>query len=446
MRKLLLALLILTSSTLWAEKYALMVGVNDVRGKYTLFTDIDLKLMEKTLKKAGFKITKLKGENASLDKVRKAFKKYYKINKNDTFLFYYTGHGARMKGVNKNEKHDNLFVLNDANVSLDTIGGGILSDNEYSMHLHKIPAQKISIIDACHSASIYKNLSVNPSVKGIISKSVDNIFKRDRSVQNFQSFEPSNLINISAAQDHQFAENTPIGSIFTVGLIELIKNNPNISFATLEKKLVAKMKPTARSLSQRLQNLYPNRYFNYREVQGKFKPSINATPMKLKSLRVKDIFVKPRETKPSLNNVLDSKPPLKPEQKSKVSIETANGKIRYALGASIKFNIISKIKTGHLYLFEKKGENYTLLGEKNLKKCQNLGKEIYCKVDNIIASKPRGKSVAYVVITKKPLTINNQSITKDFKIDQDFFGAEESLAQQIKKERVAQVSLTLDIR
>lgn len=446
MKKLLLALLILSSSTLWAKKYALMVGVNDVRGNYTLFTDIDLQLMEKTLKSAGFEITKLKGKNASLAKVRNAFKKYYELNKSDTFLFYYTGHGARMKGINKNEKNDNLLVLNDANISLDTIGGGILSDNEYSMHLHKIAAQKISIIDACHSASIYKDLSINPRVKGIISKGVDNIFKRDSSVQSFHSFKPNNLINISAAQDNQVAESTPIGSIFTVALTKLIKNNPNISFSTLEKKLVGQMKPTARSISQRLANLYPHKYFIYREVEGKFKPSINTAPMALKSLKVKDIFVKKREAKPSLSNVLDSKPPHKPQQTNKLSISTANGKTNYALGAPIKFNITSKIKTGHLYLFEKKKENYTILGEKTLQNCQDLGKEMYCKFDNILASKPLGESVAYVVITKKPLTINHQSITKDFKIDQDFFGTEERLAQQIKKERVAQISLTLDIQ
>jgi hypothetical protein len=443
MKKLLLALLILSSSTLWAEKYALMVGVNNVRGQYSLFTDIDLHIMEKMLKKAGFKTHILKGKNTSLKKVRKAFESFYSLNENDTFLFYYTGHGARMKGINKNEPIDNFFVLNDAIIGTNTISGGILTDNEYSMHLHQISAQKLSIVDACHSASIYKDLSSKKFVKSIIPKGSDSVFKRDNSIQSFQSFEPKNLINISAAQDNQQAESTPIGSIFTVALIQLIQKNPNISFSSLEKKLREQMKPTARRISSRLTSLYPNKYFIYRGVEGKFKPSIDTAPASLKNLRVKDIFVKKKKANPSLASVLEAKPSSLPQETNQLTISTADGKKHYPHGKPIKFNITSKIKEGYLYLFEKKQKNYTLLGERKLQNCQNMGKEKYCKFDNIYASKPFGKSVAYVVVTKKALKINNQSIKKDFEITEEFFDVEEDLATQIKKERVSGISLTL---
>ena len=400
-------------------------------------------MMNKMLKKAGFKTQILRGQNSSLKKIREAFKSFYNLNKNDTFLFYYTGHGARMKGINRNEPIDNFFVLHDAIIGTDTIGGGILTDNEYSMHLHKIPARKISIVDACHSASIYKDLSTKEFVKSIVPKGSDNIFKRDSSIQNFDSYKPKNLINISAAQDNEQAESTPIGSIFTVALINLIQNNPNISFSTLEKKLREKMKPTARSISSRLASLYPNKYFVYRGVKGEFKPSIATAPSSLKQLRVKDIFVKKRKANPSLASVLEPTAPVKPQSKKQLTITTADGKSHYPYRESIQFNVTSKIKKGYLYLFERKGNNYTLLGERTLSKCQDMGDKQYCKFDNIFASKPLGKSVAYVVVTKKPLVINRESIKKDFEITQDFFDVEENLATQIKQNGVSTVSLTL---
>ena len=441
MKKLLLILLILSSSTLWAEKHALMVGVNDVRGSNALFTDIDLQIMKKMLQKAGFKIHTLKGKNASLKKVREKFKSFYKLKRNDTFLFYYTGHGARMKGVNKNEPIDNFFVMNNAYFTNDnTIGGGVLTDNEYSMHLHKISAQKVSIVDACHSATIYKSLSKPKFIKSISSKKGANrVFNRGNKIINFQSFKPENLINISAAQDNQQAENSPIGSIFTVALVDLIKKNPNITFTSLENKLRNQMKPTARYIARKIGNKYPV----YAALEGKFTPEIYTAPKSLKGWRVKDIFVKRREANPSLASVLEPRVPSNPQKTKPLTISTADGKSHYPHGKPIKFNITSKIKKGYLYLFEKKETTYTLLGERALKNCQDMGKEKYCKFDNIYASKPFGKAVAYVVVTKNPLVVNKKSIKKNFKITNDFFDVEENLAKQIKRERVSGISLTL---
>ena len=54
-----------------------------------------------------------------------------------------------------------------------------------------------------------------------------------------------------------------------------------------------------------------------------------------------------------------------------------------------------------------------------------------------------GKTIAYAVVTKKPLTFKNKSIKKDFEIVEEFFDKEENLANQIKKEKVATVKLEL---
>ena len=47
------------------------------------------------------------------------------------------------------------------------------------------------------------------------------------------------------------------------------------------------------------------------------------------------------------------------------------------------------------------------------------------------------------MVTKKRLKINSKAITKDFIITEELFDEEVSLAQQIKKERVAGAKLEL---
>ncbi len=399
MKKLLLSLLILSSTTLWAEKYALMVGVNNVKGKFPLNVNIDLEMMKTLLKKAGFKIQTLEGEKASLSEIRKKFKSFYGLKKSDTFLFYYTGHGARMRGVSKNEP-DNFFVLQstDFDKNLTIVNSGALTDKEYSMHLHNINAQKVSIIDACHSATIYKSLSKSKFVKSILSqKGSETIFDRANNIENFKSFKPNNLINLSAAKDDQQAEISPKGSIFTLVLIDLIKKNPNITFKTLEKKIIGLIKPTALHIAKQ----------TGKNLKGEFTPEIYTAPASLKNLRVKDIFVKQR-SKPYLSRV------PRENSKHKLSIKTSDGKKSYPLNKPIKLYIFSEVKEGYLYVFEEKRDSFTFLDQQDLEDCEVVEKKRkLCRVDNIWASKPFGKSVIYALITKQPLKIEGKHIIKE---------------------------------
>ena len=439
MKKILLLLAILLSSTLFAEKHALLVGVNSVRGDLQLFTDIDIKIMERLLKRGGFKIHKLLNKKASLANIRVSLKKFDSLTPNDTFLFYYTGHGAKIKGAN-HKKFDNIFVLSSTYFSdVNTIGGGILTDKEFSKYLYNIKAKKVTIVDSCYSGTIYKSISSPKFTKSIApkDKGLGQIFNRAKTIPSFKSYRATNLINISASHDNQRSENSPKGSIFTIALDRLIRKYPNITFSKLNQKLQTQIKPIAREIAHKLEFSYPA----YLGLEGKFKPKMYTAPSSLKNLALKDIFLKPKP-KPI------AKPrPLKIvlEQKTapKLTIETSDGEKVYKEGYTITFDITSTQKRGYLYLFEEKEQNYTFLGEKELINCQLINGKRECQFDNIFATKPFGKTVAYAVITKQKLKIHNKSITKDFIITQEFFDEEVSLAQQIKKERVAGAKLEL---
>lgn len=412
-----LVTLLLFSHNLWAKKFALLVGVNTINGNNHLYTDIDINIVRNMVKKYGFQVTTLTEEKATLTELRKAFKSFYHLKKDDVFLFYYTGHGAIMEGQEPNTQ-ENFFALHTTSFKgKDTIVGGVLTDKEFSNHLHKINAKKISIIDACHSGTIYKSISNlnQPQVKSLISKGNNGIFKRGKNIKNFKAQKIENFINISAAKDNEQAENSPNGSVFTVALVKTIKNNPSISIKELEKKVRKETRTTAYGLAHKF-----DVNSIYSQLMGKFTPVLKVIPKAYNRLRVKDVFYKGgRFTLNSVFNALN-----RDIKKLKITTD----KEKYGKGEVIVVNIKSDINNGYLYLFEKKGDKYTFLGEKKASK--------YSQFKDIYASTPYGSSIIYAVITKKRLTINNQSLKKDSIITEEYLGDNESLAQQISKERV----------
>ena len=110
---------------------------------------------------------------------------------------------------------------------------------------------------------------------------------------------------------------------------------------------------------------------------------------------------------PALARVLTENP------KHQLTIKTSNAKKSYPLNKPIKLYIFSKVKEGYLYVFEEKRDSFTFLDQQDLEDCRSVENKKFCKVDNIWASKPLGKSVIYAVITKQPLEIESKRINKE---------------------------------
>jgi hypothetical protein len=430
-----IAIAILLTTSLNAKKVAMLVGVNSVKGEFPLFVDRDLQTMESLLRGYDFKdIEVIKGDDATLTNLRAKFKKLAKeLKSSDIFLFYYTGHGARMKSLIPYRGPDNFFVLHQADFDFrnNTIYGGVLTDKEFSNHLYKIRAKKISIVDACHSGTIYKSFSNHSHIKSILSKGEEGIFERGDRVARFSPKNLNNFINISAATDEQQAENSPKGSIFTLALVDTIRQNPSITFKELEKRVRWKTKQTARSLAQ----TFPQTSI-YAKLTGDFTPVLKTIPKKFERLLVKDVFSK--NGRFTLDSIFETPPKT---QKTKLTI--SSDKKSYHLNEPIIIRIKSSLERGYLYLFEKKSDNYLFLGEKKLSQCSKSGSTSYCQFRDIYASTPYEKSTIHAIITKNQLNIDRASLSKDLEIIGDSFD-EESLAREIEKKRIGWAKLRLE--
>lgn len=424
-------ILLISANSLWAKKVAILVGVDNIKGAGQLpYTHIDINIMTNLLNEYNFdSIIPLTGDKATLEEIRIEFNKLYKdLNKDDTFLFYYSGHGAMMKGARKNSE-DNIFLLNQAHISNETIKNGVLTDKEFSNLLYKIEAKKISIIDACHSGSIYKGIISKRDNTSIVksfpsTKGLGGIYNRGEDIMNFKKKELNNFVNISAAKDSELTEESPEGSVFTLTLIKVIKNNPNITLKELETKVQNQTKKTALAIARK----HPST--KYAKLKGKAKPVLGTMPKNLEGLRVKDVFS--NSTNFTLERAFNNT-----SIPNTINLSITSDKKIYTENDLMIIKVTSSSQDGYLYLFEKKGDTYYFLEEKKLKK--------FSKFNTIYPSKPFGKTIIYSIATKNKLQINKENLTKDFKITNDFFDGK-SLAEQLKQEQLSKVKLELCIK
>lgn len=244
------ALVITMSVSAQAEDRALLIGV----GEYAKYPsninlpgiDLDINMMKQAAGLMGFdSIKTLLNEQATLHNVTRTMNNYLVegVNANDRVLIYYSGHGVNIPDENGDEVDGTDEVLSMNDMQPATINGkksltGVLIDDQFNAILNKIPSDNILVlVDACNSGTSTR--SISSSILGNNLKTQAKSFKYSDMLSSKGDFMPpknkiiDKYVAISAAGDDEESIATTKGSLFTLGVLETIrqaaKNNLSLS-------------------------------------------------------------------------------------------------------------------------------------------------------------------------------------------------------------------------
>jgi uncharacterized caspase-like protein len=239
------ALALLSHAATAADK-ALIVGV----GKHMHASSMDLPGIGLDVDMAGgiarmmgfHDVVELRDQKATLDNVRQALTSIAQATSSgDRVMIYFSGHGTQVPDENGDEpdKMDEALVMSDVRQSGNRVAG-LLIDDELDQLLGRIPAKEVIVlVDACHSGTSTKAFSLSSSAIEVassrslgagVTKMVEKSFKiadlphgsnaatRSFGVAAKPEVGGGNVVSVAAAADHEYAQATSKGSLFTLGL------------------------------------------------------------------------------------------------------------------------------------------------------------------------------------------------------------------------------------
>ncbi len=230
---------LLGGATVQAADQALLIGVGDYQSLEPPLPGIPLDIitMRETAYLLGFdKITELQGKQATLKGIRQTLKQFAsQVGPNDRVLIYFSGHGSSVPDQNSDEEdnQDEAWLTYDTQLRDDENGQHLetlLLDDEVEDLLKQIPSKNILVaLDACHSGTATKGLSLNPS--GVLGEAdiQPKVFKykgmwATKGAIQKKAAANENVATFSAAADDEESVATSKGSIFTLGLGHTIKS------------------------------------------------------------------------------------------------------------------------------------------------------------------------------------------------------------------------------
>jgi uncharacterized caspase-like protein len=229
------------------EDRALLIGV----GRYAHFDDrlngvnLDLSMMTEVAHLMGFKrheIKVLENEAASTAGVNETFEDWLikGSGPDDRVLIYFSGHGSQVPDENNDEKDqfDEVLLLYDV-VLTEKRGQqtleGVIHDDHFNRMLAKMKSRNIMVIlDACHSGSATRNLRLATRSMPVNDAQVKYFYyspmlEAAGGSGSFDVMEPesspaveSRYVAITACRDDEKTVTTARGSIFTLGLREVV--------------------------------------------------------------------------------------------------------------------------------------------------------------------------------------------------------------------------------
>ncbi len=231
------------------EDRALLVGV----GRYAQLdarlsgVSVDIQMMKEFARLLGFESNAIKvlaHEEASTRQVVAAVEDWLieGVGPDDRVLFYFSGHGSQIPDDNQdeNDAFDEVLLMYDAAIEQQarhTTLTGVLVDDAFSALLARMDSRNIFVIlDACHSGSATRSMRLNPrsfSVKDAqvkffsYSTDIDAAGGRGR----FDLMKPrnpgaadDNYVVLTACRDDEKTVATAQGSIFTLGLRQVVRS------------------------------------------------------------------------------------------------------------------------------------------------------------------------------------------------------------------------------
>ncbi len=242
-------LVLTTAAGVQGEDRALLVGV----GRYAQLdiklkgVSLDIRMMTEFARILGFKdnaIKVLEHEDATTQQVISAFENWLikGVGPDDRILFYFSGHGSQIPDVSKDESDafDEVLLLYDAAIKQQkrhpTLTG-VLVDDAFSAMLARMRSRNILVIlDACHSGGATRSLRLNPRSFAVDGAQVK-FFPYSASIEaaggrgRFDVLEPrnpgardDNYVVLAACGDDEKTVATAQGSIFTLGLRQVVRS------------------------------------------------------------------------------------------------------------------------------------------------------------------------------------------------------------------------------
>ncbi len=278
----LLSAALLLAGTAQAAHRALLVGVGDyihtANFPKLAGIDIDIDIMRQWAPLLGFtQVEVLQNEQATYANVRAALQRLVdNLDSGDRALFYFSGHGAQFKDANGDEEDgkDEALILYDSALSGKEARNVLLDDEIGSLISEIKNGELLMLVDACNSGTVDKSVAnrglqplaatafapaITGEVKGLGYFDIPAQAKGTAAAARDPAA-GARYVAINAAQDHEEARASIIGSFFTLGLNEALKaakSPPNITPAELRDQaaafIQANVKPEKNQFTPQLQ-------------------------------------------------------------------------------------------------------------------------------------------------------------------------------------------------
>ncbi len=227
-----------------AADRALLIGV----GKYRVEAanlpgiDLDIEMMKNTAGLLGFKESEIKvlmDEQATLRNVVRTMQDWLikGVSPQDRVLIYYSGHGTNVHDESGDEHDDRVDeVLTMHDLDLKRSNGkatlsGVMLDDQFAQLLKRLPSKNVLVVvDACHSGTATKNLTLRSAKLGERHGVYKFFYYPGMPVSSKGNIVPvqrkstqDSFVALTAARDDEKAVATEKGSVFTLGIHEVIR-------------------------------------------------------------------------------------------------------------------------------------------------------------------------------------------------------------------------------